>query len=117
MNEDLNDTNTGYRSLARSMLLETQRRLLEGTQRLDLGDEEALEKYLDSVDYALLKECMSTLPKRHLEVISLYYGLDETRKQLSLEEIRDRFGITHERARQIKESGVRRIVREYSERR
>ena len=51
---------------------------------------------------------LSTLSEREAEVISLYFGINRGR-QLTLEEIGDRFNLTRERVRQIKEKAIRRL--------
>ena len=49
-----------------------------------------------------------TLTTREREVIELYYGLNGIRA-LTLEEIGDKFALTRERVRQIKEKAIRRL--------
>jgi len=60
---------------------------------------------------SLVKEVqrsLATLTTREAEVISLYFGLN--RKQpMTLEEIGDKFDLTRERVRQIKEKATRRL--------
>ena len=60
---------------------------------------------------SLVKEVqrsLTTLTTREAEVISLYFGLN--RKQcMTLEEISDKFDLTRERVRQIKEKATRRL--------
>jgi RNA polymerase primary sigma factor len=51
---------------------------------------------------------LSTLTQREAEVIACYYGLNGT-KALTLEEIGEKFGLTRERVRQIKEKATRRL--------
>ncbi|MCD6098680.1 sigma-70 family RNA polymerase sigma factor [bacterium] len=51
---------------------------------------------------------LSTLSEREAEVISLYFGINRGR-QLTLEEIGERFNLTRERVRQIKEKAIRRL--------
>jgi RNA polymerase primary sigma factor len=55
-----------------------------------------------------VKRALSTLTEREAEVISSYFGLNGTRA-LSLEEIGERFQLTRERVRQIKEKATRRL--------
>jgi RNA polymerase primary sigma factor len=55
-----------------------------------------------------VQRSLSTLTTREAEVLSLYFGLN--RKQpMTLEEIGDKFGLTRERVRQIKEKATRRL--------
>ena len=55
-----------------------------------------------------VSRALSTLTIREAQVISYYFGLNGTRA-LSLEEIGDRFQLTRERVRQIKEKATRRL--------
>lgn len=55
-----------------------------------------------------VQRSLATLTTREAEVISLYFGLNR-RESLTLEEIGDKFNITRERVRQIKESATRRL--------
>lgn len=55
-----------------------------------------------------VERSISTLTEREKDVISLYFGLAGNRAQ-SLEEIAERFALTRERVRQIKEKGLKRL--------
>lgn len=55
-----------------------------------------------------IKRSLTTLTARESEVISMFFGL-EGKAPLSLEEIGDRFELTRERVRQIKEKAIRRL--------
>ncbi|MCG6960190.1 sigma-70 family RNA polymerase sigma factor, partial [bacterium BMS3Abin03] len=55
-----------------------------------------------------IERALSTLSEREAEVIKLYYGLNKEHS-LTLEEIGDRFNLTRERVRQIKEKAIRRL--------
>lgn len=67
-------------------------------------DEDVYTRALEhSLDAAL-----HTLSEREAQVIRLYYGLGET-EPLTLEQIGERFGITRERVRQIRENGLIRL--------
>lgn len=57
---------------------------------------------------AEIERALSTLSEREAEVIKLYFGLD-TENSLTLEEIGERFNLTRERVRQIKEKAIRRL--------
>ena len=71
---------------------------------------------LPSPDQELMKEslkaeidrALSTLTEREAEVIKLYFGLNKEHS-LTLEEIGERFNLTRERVRQIKEKAIRRL--------
>lgn len=55
-----------------------------------------------------LAAAVATLPAREAEIVRLYYGLGKVRGQ-TLEEIGDRFRLSRERVRQIKEAAIRRL--------
>lgn len=55
-----------------------------------------------------IKRALSLLKPREMEVIELYYGLS-SQHSLTLDEIGERFSITRERVRQIKEHATRRL--------
>ena len=55
-----------------------------------------------------VRRALTTLSDREAEVIKLYFGL-EREHPLTLEEIGERFNLTRERVRQIKEKAIRRL--------
>jgi RNA polymerase primary sigma factor len=55
-----------------------------------------------------INRLISTLPLRESEVVKLYFGLD-SKHPLTLEEIGEKFDLTRERVRQIKEKAIRRL--------
>jgi RNA polymerase primary sigma factor len=55
-----------------------------------------------------IRRSLTSLTPRESEVISMFYGLDG-KAPLSLEEIGDKFELTRERVRQIKEKAIRRL--------
>lgn len=55
-----------------------------------------------------IRRALSKLPEREAEVIKLYFGLNDE-PPLTLEEIGDKFNLTRERVRQIKEKAIRRL--------
>lgn len=55
-----------------------------------------------------VKRALQTLSDREAEVIKLYFGLGREHP-LTLEEIGERFSLTRERVRQIKEKAIRRL--------
>ena len=55
-----------------------------------------------------VKSVLSILPEREAEVIRLYFGLDGE-YSMTLEEIGEKFNLTRERVRQIKEKAIRRL--------
>ena len=85
------------------------------------GDENRLIDILEneeqpSPDQTLMSEslrkeierALSTLSEREVEVIKLYFGLNKEHS-LTLEEIGEKFNLTRERVRQIKEKAIRRL--------
>jgi RNA polymerase primary sigma factor len=84
----------------------------EGNSLLDVMEDEQT----DSTDSILMHDslrkevqmALSTLSSRESEVISSYYGLNGS-QPLTLEEIGDRYGLTRERVRQIKEKATKRL--------
>lgn len=67
-------------------------------------DEELYTEALSSS----IEDALGTLSEREAKVLRLYFGLGET-EPLTLEQIGDRFGITRERVRQIKERALSRL--------
>lgn len=55
-----------------------------------------------------IRSSLTTLTQRESDVISMFYGLD-AKAPMSLEEIGDKFDLTRERVRQIKEKAIRRL--------
>ncbi|HSL90668.1 MAG TPA: sigma-70 family RNA polymerase sigma factor, partial [Ignavibacteriaceae bacterium] len=65
----------------------------------------------DLMDESLKAEvssALSMLPEREAEVIKLYFGVDSDHAH-TLEEIGEKFNLTRERVRQIKEKAIRRL--------
>ncbi|MBQ7734773.1 MAG: RNA polymerase sigma factor RpoD/SigA [Bacteroidales bacterium] len=55
-----------------------------------------------------INRTISTLPQREADIIKLYFGLD-SKHPMTLEEIGEKFELTRERVRQIKEKAIRRL--------
>ena len=51
---------------------------------------------------------IATLPQREADILKLYFGLD-SKHPMTLEEIGEKFELTRERVRQIKEKAIRRL--------
>ena len=65
---------------------------------------------LSIVNESLSREidrALSTLQEREKEIIQMFFGIGT--QEMTLEEIGDRFGLTRERVRQIKEKAIRRL--------
>ena len=55
-----------------------------------------------------IERALDTLTSREAEVVKYYFGLDREHP-LTLEEIGEKFSLTRERVRQIKEKAIRRL--------
>ncbi|MDA9262002.1 RNA polymerase sigma factor RpoD/SigA [Flavobacteriales bacterium] len=55
-----------------------------------------------------LKRILDTLSPREADIIKLYFGIEQS-YPLTLEEIGDKFDLTRERVRQLKEKGIRKL--------
>ena len=116
---------------ALNISLKEVRNVLRGTQRhvsfdapisgedsdatmLDMvaGDENAIPDYhlMDESLKEEVRQGLNILSPREVKVLSCYFGLEGT-KPLTLEEIGDKFDLTRERVRQIKERAIRRLRR------
>ncbi len=56
-----------------------------------------------------IKRSLATLTEREREIIILFFGLSGANHQLSLEEIGEKFNLTRERVRQIKDKALQRL--------
>ena len=65
------------------------------------------ELYTEALSRSI-EEALDTLSEREAKVLRLYFGLGDT-EPLTLEQIGERFGITRERVRQIKERALSRL--------
>ena len=54
-----------------------------------------------------IERSLSTLTERERDIIKYFFGIGQ--QEMTLEEIGDRFGLTRERVRQIKEKAIRRL--------
>ncbi|MCR9064752.1 MAG: sigma-70 family RNA polymerase sigma factor [Cytophagales bacterium] len=73
----------------------------------DLEDKPDQELMNDSLRREVLR-ALSTLTQREAEVIMYYFGLNGE-QAMTLEEIGEKFNLTRERVRQIKEKAIRRL--------
>ena len=55
-----------------------------------------------------IEAALNTLEQREADIIRLYYGIVRE-EALTLDEIGERYGLTRERIRQIKEKALRRL--------
>ena len=75
------------------------------SDQLSPGPDEEL--YIEALQRSIA-DALSTLSEREAKVLRLYFGLGDA-EPLTLEQIGERFGITRERVRQIKERGLSRL--------
>lgn len=76
---------------------------------LENEDEENPDRGLISDSLRLeVQRALGTLTTREADVVSLYFGLNGE-QAMTLEEIGERFSLTRERVRQIKEKAIRRL--------
>ncbi len=68
-------------------------------------DDETYERALCNT----IEEALNTLKEREARVLRLYFGLEDGRDPMTLEEIGSLLGITRERVRQIKEKALVRL--------
>jgi RNA polymerase primary sigma factor len=84
----------------------------EDTNLLDLLEDENQSNPDDALLFQSLQteinRALLTLTERESEVVKLYYGLDNN-SPLTLEELGEKFGLTRERVRQIKERAMQRL--------
>lgn len=82
---------------------------------LDVMEDESAQKADEHLmEESLKKEISRTvakLPDRESQVVKLFYGVDGVR-EVSLDEIGNKFNLTRERVRQIKEKAIRRLRNE-----
>ena len=55
-----------------------------------------------------IERALSTMTEREAEIVKLFFGIAGC-QEMTLEEIGDKFGLTRERVRQIKEKAIRRL--------
>jgi RNA polymerase primary sigma factor len=84
------------------------------------GDRSTIERFMaegqadaesEAMDQFLIEEinaALGTLPPRDAKVLRLYFGLDGGEEH-TLEEIGDRFGITRERVRQLRDRALKKL--------
>ena len=109
---DVNDVADNLKISGRHVSMDAPFTQGEENRLLDVIEDDQLP----SPDYVLMNEslkseiarALSTLSDREAEVIKLYFGLNKEHS-MTLEEIGERFNLTRERVRQIKEKAIRRL--------
>lgn len=112
MNVPLEDVETSMRTAARHVSVDAPFANGEDNTLLDVlensNDETPdADLMMDSLKLEVVR-ALATLSVREAEIISCYFGLNNI-APMTLEEIGDRFKLTRERVRQIKESATRRL--------
>lgn len=77
------------------------------------GESQPDLKLMEESLQAEVRQGLSILSPREVEVLNCYYGLNG-KKVLTLEEIGDLYGLTRERVRQIKERAIRRLRKSFN---
>ncbi len=85
---------------------DAENRLLDVLQSADLPAPDTF--LMDESLRMEIEKILRDLTSREAEIIRLYFGLEEE-NSLTLEEIGERFNITRERVRQIKEKAIKRL--------
>lgn len=112
LNIPLDDIMDTLRSSGRHVSMDAP--IIQG-EDMTMMDTMSGEEIAPSPEYNLINESLRreieraliTLTPREADVLRLYFGLSET--PLTLEEIGERFELTRERVRQIKEKAIRRL--------
>lgn len=109
---DVNEITAALQSAGKYVSVDAPFSKGEENSLLDtLEDEQLPSPDIDLMTESLKAEIssvLSTLPDREAEVIKLYFGVD-TDHPHTLEEIGEKFNLTRERVRQIKEKAVRKL--------
>jgi RNA polymerase primary sigma factor len=86
----------------------------EGSELIDIIesiDDDKSDNYydIDEVVKYELEKTLSILTARERAIIEFYYGLNSNYEPMTLEAIGDKFSLTNERIRQIKERAIRKL--------
>jgi RNA polymerase primary sigma factor len=112
MNVPLEDVETSMRTAGRHISVDAPFANGEDNSLLDVLENSSdetpdAELMMDSLKQEVVR-ALATLTVREAEIIACYFGLNNN-TPMTLEEIGDRFKLTRERVRQIKESATRRL--------
>jgi RNA polymerase primary sigma factor len=111
MNVSLEEVESTMRTSGRSVSMNAPMVQGEDNSLLDVlaNSDESPDENMMSVSLRMeVTRALATLTIREAEVISFYFGLNGS-QAMSLEEIGERFQLTRERVRQIKEKATRRL--------
>ena len=78
--------------------------LVSETLTTDLDETEVNDKVKDE-----LNKILSILDEREKMIVESYFGMNTTHEAMTLEAIGDKYGLTKERIRQIKEKAIRKL--------
>lgn len=85
----------------------------EGDEMIEfIGDEIAVDSISDLDNERLgkaLDQTLSVLEPREREIVECYFGLNSQYEAMTLEEIGDKYNLTKERIRQIKEKAIKKL--------
>ncbi len=109
---DINEVSDTLKISGRAVSMDAPFTTGEENRLLDILENEEQP----SPDFTLMSEslrseierALNTLTEREAEVVKLYFGLNKEHS-LTLEEIGEKFNLTRERVRQIKEKAIRRL--------
>ncbi len=109
---DITDVSDALRNSGKHISMDAPFSRTEESRLIDLIENEEQPSPDQSLMTDSLKEeierTLSSLTEREAEVIKLYFGLN-VEHSLTLEEIGEKFNLTRERVRQIKEKAIRRL--------
>lgn len=85
----------------------------DGDELLDFIADESLGDVISGLDNErlgrALEQTLEILDERERQIIECYFGLNSGYEPMTLEEIGDKYGLTKERIRQIKEKAIKRL--------
>lgn len=86
----------------------------EGDELVELLSDEPLRDYdeLADEDYEIkndIRDCLYILEERERDIVTYYYGLNDSDDTMTLEMIGDIYGLTKERVRQIKGKAIKKL--------
>lgn len=109
----IDDIKDAMRTSGRHVSMDAPLQQGEDSTLIDvLGDDDQPNPDSTLITESLRREverALSTLTSREADVIRLYFGLNPGEQPMTLEEIGERFDLTRERVRQIKEKAIRRL--------
>ena len=113
MSVSVDDIKEAMRTSGRHVSMDAPLQQGEDSTLIDvLGDDDQPHPDASLITESLRREverALSTLTLREADVIRLYFGLAAGDQPMTLEEIGERFDLTRERVRQIKEKAIRRL--------